>query len=290
MRSRICRGLLTSVLASFVCLYLIAPTANSQDAPTKASDNATAPSAATPKADEPGEKPADKPAEDGPPPKSPTDPTATLTRLMPGYEVFVDKKNKQVVMEGEVCLNRGVLEMFACLKGTKEHESVVAIKSKAFVVHAALLALGAKQGSPAKFEPKYTPASGPKVGIQLYWTDEKGNKRTAKAQNWVRDVKKKQAMTQEWVFAGSGFYVDEETKKQYYLADSGDFICVSNFPSAMLDLPIESSADNDNLLFEAFTENIPPKGTKVTVVLSPEIEKKPAGKSEKVAPAQERGK
>jgi hypothetical protein len=95
----------------------------------------------------------------------------------------------------------------------------------------------------------------------------------------VRDVKKKQAMTQDWVFAGSGFYVDEDSKKQYYLADSGDFICVSNFPSAMLDVPFESTADNDGLLFEAFTENIPPTGTKVTVVVSPEIETPAAQKS-----------
>jgi hypothetical protein len=214
---------------------------------------------------------------DPPPPKSPTDPTAQLKRLMPKYDVFIDSKNKQVVMEGDVCLVKGFLEMFACLKGTKEHESVVAVRTKAFVVHAALLALGAKPGSPAKFEPKYTPAAGPKVGVQVYWTDEKGNRRTARGQEWVRDVKTKKAMTYDWIFAGSGFYVDEESKKQFYQADSGDFICVSNFPSAMLDIPVESSSDNDNLMFEAFTENIPPKGTKVMVVLSPEIEK-PAGK------------
>jgi hypothetical protein len=81
-------------------------------------------------------------------------------------------------------------------------------------------------------------------------------------------------MQYPWVFAGSQFYVDEETKKQYYMAEAGDFICVSNFPDAMLDLPIESTSDNDELLFEAFTENIPPKGTKVTLVLVPQIEKK----------------
>jgi hypothetical protein len=44
-----------------------------------------------------------------------------------------------------------------------------------------------------------------------------------------------------WVFAGSGFWVDETTGEKSYLAESGDFICVSNFPSAMLDLPVASS-------------------------------------------------
>ncbi len=85
-------------------------------------------------------------------------------------------------------------------------------------------------------------------------------------------MKTKQAMKYPWVFAGSGFYVDEATKKQYYMAEAGDFICVSNFPDAMLDIPVESTSDNDDLLFEAFTENIPPKGTKITLVLVPRLE------------------
>jgi hypothetical protein len=80
------------------------------------------------------------------------------------------------------------------------------------------------------------------------------------------------------VFAGSGFYVDEATKRQYYMAEAGDFICVSNFPDAMLDVPMESTSENDDLLFEAFTENIPPKGTKVTLVMTPEIGKNAADK------------
>ena len=75
----------------------------------------------------------------------------------------------------------------------------------------------------------------------------------------------------------AGFTRTRTTKKQYYLAEAGDFICVSNFPDAMLDLPIESTDSNDALEFEAFTEHIPPRGTKVTVVLAPEIEKKAGG-------------
>jgi hypothetical protein len=218
-------------------------------------------------------------------PKNPADPTAPLKRLSEEYPVWLDAKNKQVVMDGVVCLTRGPLEMFACTKGTKEHESVVAVPTKAFVVHAALLALGAKPGSPVKFDPKFTPPSGAKVDIWVYWDDEKGKQHKARAQDMVRRVKSKKAMEYPWVFAGSGFYVDEETKKQYYLAEAGDFICVSNFPSAMLDVPMESTSDNEDLLFEAFTENIPPKGTKIKLVLAPQIEKKSAGnmKTEKSA-------
>jgi hypothetical protein len=54
-----------------------------------------------------------------------------------------------------------------------------------------------------------------------------------------------------------------------YAANDGDVICVANFESAMMDLPIASSADNDALDFEAFTERIPPEGTSVVVILEP---------------------
>jgi len=43
---------------------------------------------------------------------------------------------------------------------------------------------------------------------------------------------------------------------------------VSNFPTAMLDLPVESSQSNEALLFEAFEGQVPPRGTAVEILLS----------------------
>jgi hypothetical protein len=206
--------------------------------------------------------------------KNPADPKATLTRLIADQDVWIDGKNKQVVIEGQVCLTRGMLEMFAVPKGTKEHEAVVSVNCKAAPVHAALLAVGAVPGSTVKYRPSFIPAKGPKVEVLVYWTDEKGKQQKARAQEWVRDTKTKKAMEYPWVFGGSGFFTDPQTGNEYYQAESGDLICVSNFGDAMLDLPIESTDSNDDLEFEAFTEHIPPKGTKVTVVLAPEVEKK----------------
>ena len=79
----------------------------------------------------------------------------------------------------------------------------------------------------------------------------------------------------KWVFAGSGFTTDANTGEKFYLAEAGDLICVANFTTATLDLAIESSATNDTLMFEAFTERMPPVGTAVTIELVP-VFKKPA--------------
>jgi hypothetical protein len=215
----------------------------------------------------------------------PPDPAAFpgLKRLQPDADVWLDSKNKRVVVQAGVCFREGPIEMFACnhqwikdpvsgrefRSGTKEYESIVTINASAAVIHAALLAVGARSGSPVSFVPEYKPAHGSVIHVTLHWNDAQGQPCRAKAQQWVRNTESKQSLEHDWVFAGSRMVDLPDTDKQYYLADNGNVICVSNFPDAMLDLPIASTQVNDRLLFEAFTERIPALGTTVTVVLEP---------------------
>jgi hypothetical protein len=215
-----------------------------------------------------------------PPPKLPEPKGAK--RLSPEYDVWIDAKQKAVIVDGQVSLREGMLEMFACTKNTKEHESVVSANTKAYIVHAALLSLGAEPGHTAQWVPEYKPPSGTEIEITVYWVDEKGQEHTARAQDWVKDVRTGKAMTHPWVFAGSRFWTDEETGKKYYQAEGGDFICVSNFSTAMLDIPIESSQSNEELAFEAFAERIPPLGAPVRLILKPLLKKQ--SESKRAAP------
>jgi len=196
-----------------------------------------------------------------------------LTRLDKTRPVWLDKANQQVVMLGQICQRDAPLEMFACLRNTKEHEAIVSVDVEAQTVHAGLLFVGAKPGHPVRWDPTYVPATGTEIEVTVAWKDKQGKPQTARAQDWILDVHTKKAMAYPWVFAGSGFWTDETTGKKYYQAEGGDFICVSNFPSAMLDLPIESSQSNEALLFRAFTERIPTLGTPVTLLLTPKLEK-----------------
>ena len=84
-------------------------------------------------------------------------------------------------------------------------------------------------------------------------------------------------LERDWVFAGSQLYDDSITKKKRYAADEGDLITVANFASAILDLPIESSANDVRSAFTTNTEMIPPVGTEVFVALYPRP-KEPAPK------------
>jgi hypothetical protein len=63
-------------------------------------------------------------------------------------------------------------------------------------------------------------------------------------------------------------------------------ICVSNFSTALMDLPIESSDSNSSLQFEAFTEKIPPVGTFVRLMLVPLPEDKKDKSVEEITPTE----
>ena len=191
-----------------------------------------------------------------------------LVRLSRTEEVWIDRKRKEVVVGGRVVLDRGAIEVFACPARTKEHEAIVATKCSAKLIHAALLAIGLEPGRPVGFQPDYRPAEGPPVTIRMRWRDAEGRERESDAQEWIRNAKTGAALGADWVFTGSEFWRDPADGREYYQADGGDLVCVSNFPTATLDLPIESSQSNEALMFEAFEGRVPPEGTAVEMVLS----------------------
>ena len=200
-----------------------------------------------------------------------------MTRLDPTSRVWADRKAGRVVVDGYIALRAGQLEMFACPVGTKEHESIVAVFSKAQVIHAGLLAIGAKVGSPVTWEPKYEPPTGSEIQVLVLWKDKEGNKKVVDARQWIHEMgTEADTLDTNFVFAGSSFWKDPETGKEHYQAESGDLICVSNFSTATLDVPIESSKANSGLLFATFTERIPDRETPVRLVLQVINEKRTA--------------
>ncbi|MCC9608201.1 YdjY domain-containing protein [Blastopirellula sp. JC732] len=209
-------------------------------------------------------------AKEQPPEKS------EVRKLSDQHPIWFDRGRKMVIADGEICLRKGTLEMFACLQGTKEHESIVSVPIKAMMLHAGLIAIGAQQGTPVKFSPEFKPASGEEIAIYVQWKDDKGKTQIANAKDWVRKTGTKDTLDTNWVFAGSYFWNDERNGEKVYTAESGDLVCVSNFPTATLDLPIESSQENANLSYEAFTDRIPPEGTKVRLFFVPKFKKEEA--------------
>lgn len=192
-----------------------------------------------------------------------------LLKLDKSAPIWVSKDRQNVVLGGEVCLREGLLEFFACRKNSKEHESIVSLDIPPHLIHAALLAIGAKQGTPAKFDPEFVSPTGEEIEINVCWRDEEtGNVRKVRAQEFVLENESGKKMQAPWVFTGGLFGVDPNGKK-YYLANvTGEVFGVSNFPGSVLDVPFESSNDNSQLNYAPNTKIIPSVGTKVVLVLS----------------------
>jgi hypothetical protein len=178
-------------------------------------------------------------------------------------------QKRRVIVAATVCLREGLLEQLLTRKGTKEYEAVLAADVDAREVHKALLLAGAIPGAPARLDGNFKPATGHTIRIALEWKGKDGPRR-ADARQWVRDIKSRKPMAHDWVFAGSQLIPDPQRQdRPRYLANEGDVICVANFEEALLDLPVKSSKSSEELAFEAFTENIPPLGTEVRLILEP---------------------
>jgi hypothetical protein len=208
---------------------------------------------------------------DSPPPRQ-KEKVAEAKKVLVGPNVHleVQGKERRVLVSGAVCLREGQLEQFLTRKGTKEHEAIVAADVDARDIHQALLLAGAAEGKPVQFRPAYKAATGQTVRISVRYQD-KGKLVTVPARSWVKDARTGKDLNSDWVFAGSQLVENPLDPKSpaIYLANDGDVICVSNFETALLDLPIKSPKDNDELIYVAHTDRIPPLETKVVVVLEP---------------------
>ncbi len=186
--------------------------------------------------------------------------------------LWFDGKTKRLVLKARVVLREGVLEHLLCLKGTKEHEAILATDAAPRQIHAVLLLTGAEPGHPVRFAPKFEPPTGTPIAIELRWRQD-GKIHQSDARQWVKDEKAKKPLGIDWVFAGSVIYEDPESKKPRYAADEGDLFTVANFGSAILDLPIASSANDADRVFSANTDKIPPLGTEVLLLMGPRSDK-----------------
>lgn len=206
------------------------------------------------------------------------DPAKPAVKKLPiakNVTLEIDGTVRRVLVNATVCLRQGQLEQLLTRKRTKEHESLLVADVDARDIHKALLLAGAEAGTPVKFQPKFAPPTGTTIKVQVEYAD-KGQTVRRPAQDWIRDIKTKKQLATDWVFAGSRLFQDpaQPDAPPYYLANDGDVVCVANFDTAMLDLPIDSTKDNDHLAFEAQTDRVPALETPVLIILEPVLAKK----------------
>lgn len=209
---------------------------------------------------------------------------------LPG--ITIDDKNKRVDVAAKVALNDGLLELIACIRDTKEHESLVIIEAAPVHIHASLLLIGATNGHPARVKPAneertqwlHLPPSGDPIKVSLVYPDPEDEKKTierpisdflkradrdpALAPEEQEDVDDPAKVFDTFVFAGSVLLEREGQERQYLADETGNVVSISTFGDELLCLPSRQSQENAALVWAVDDKHLPKVGTKVTLRLT----------------------
>ena len=196
--------------------------------------------------------------------------TPPARKVVPVGDVRVYPVDRQVVLDAEVCLREGVLEFLMVAWQSKTHESVLHTKAKASHLHAGLLLLGLTPGKPARWSgedehARFLPPAGAGLKMEAAWKDKAGKDHRVDVGQWLKGSDGKQIVRpKEWVFVGS----EVLPGGKYWAELDGEIISVTNFASAVIDVPFRSSNANEQREYYAGTADIPPVGTKVEVIVT----------------------
>ena len=218
--------------------------------------------------------------------------------VLPG--LVVDFKKRCVDLEAKVCLDAGYLELIACTKGSKEHESIVSVSSKALHIHTALLLLGADHGHPeirklvdeknqrwVNLSPRGDP-----VEVMLVLPDSNGKPTERPIRDFVeRSTSRLDEVSGEvlsdtsvnvnpgerqsaefskvFIFAGSRLNDAGNGPKQYLADLSGNIVSIATFGDEVLCLPSHQTQQNSALMWQVKPDVLPKVGTMVTLRLRP---------------------
>jgi hypothetical protein len=254
--------------------------------------------------DEPA--PVDKPTPGGSSTRSAAKPTRKNFKL-PG--LVINFQERCVDLEGSVCLDEGMLELIACTKGSKEHESIVAVTARPMHIHTALLLLGANNGNPAMSRPvdeqktrwTHVPPRGDPVNVSLVFENSRGkmvehpiSEFVARSDRQAGEVvadedeaKENNAFPNTFLFAGSHLRDNGPGPRQYLADLSGNVISIATFGDELLCLPGIHAKANDALMWQADATDLPKVGSKVTLRLRPR--NRPMSKSDRAEKQQPKG-
>ena len=205
---------------------------------------------------------------------------------LPGIRLNLEERFIDV--NATVCLHQGLLELVACGKDSKEHESIVVLNARPIHVHAALLLLKAKPGRPAMQKGLSegtsrwisVPPAGDPIGISLVFPDAKGKLGEHPISKFVSsaqlngfdevDIKEKpKAFPSRFLFAGSHLLESKEGPRKYACEYSGNVISISTFGDELICLPGIQGHQNGGLSWQVNPKGLPAIGKPIILRLRP---------------------
>ncbi|MCG3138295.1 MAG: hypothetical protein HJJLKODD_02157 [Phycisphaerae bacterium] len=171
-------------------------------------------------------------------------------------------------MDGQVVLREGYLELVACSRQTREHESIICVQAKPMHIYQALGLLGLEPGQPPLWDwqaQRVLPPWGSAVEISVRY-EQQGEIVERPVQEWLINPHTQRTPRRlYWLFSGSQF--DDQ---QQLLADGeGTVISLVDFDSSILTLPRSFSSNNSELIWQPHPEHVPPLQTRCTLLIQP---------------------
>lgn len=199
---------------------------------------------------------------------------------LPG--IAIDQKAGVVDVDAVFAARDAYLELIACTSGSKEHESLVAIKARAQHVHFALMLLGAQPGKPSQWvkdkktgEWRGINATGTKVKVSLL-IEEDGKWVERSITKYIIDRDDKPLPGEVFVFGGSKLTEKKDGSTVYEADTEGNAVSLVSFGDETLSWPTAASTSNDTLDYYVKTDALPPADAKVKLRLRPMVAKKKA--------------
>lgn len=185
--------------------------------------------------------------------------------------------SREILIPASISIDSGWIEQIACLRGTREHESIFVVECQPSLVHSALLLIGLESGVPGRwletkrgdrYEIERIPPTGAPVRLRVRYTDTEGRSVESSVEEMVMGSPDGTVFPPTpWMFCGSRF--DREGR---YVADySGSLVGFATFGDEVLGLPgvISDQVSVDAAVWEIRSEKVPAPGTPVSLVLTP---------------------
>ena len=215
---------------------------------------------------------------------SPGEEEALRKLNLPGIKLNL--KERCIDVNATVCLHEGLLELVACTKGSKEHESILSIEARPMHIHAAMLLIGAKPGTPAMRKARdeartrwvsVEPVGDP-IGVSIVFPDSKGKPQEHPISKFISPAqpdeivgvltkKKLETFPASFLFAGSHLVENGPGPKKYVCEQSGNVISISTFGDELLCLPGIHGHQNNGLAWQVNPKGLPRVGEQVILRL-----------------------
>jgi hypothetical protein len=178
--------------------------------------------------------------------------------------IDLDLNSKTITMYGRLNMSYGLIELLACTKIGKVHESALVMDVQPIHLQTALILLGLEYEGGLRYQGDPRTPKGDSVRIWVEWDGDDGTTQRHRAEDLVFNRETQSPMQNtDWVFTGSRM----DDNGMFMAQAVGTLITTFHDPDSILDNPLPEGADDT--IYVVNTQIAPPKGTPIRMIITP---------------------